>query len=332
MMRRPALRDYAAPCWRRAAHRAVLLLAAMLWTAAASAAFPEKAIRVLVPFPPGSGTDQVARLVGNEIARATGHSVVVENRPGASGFIATEIVAKAPADGYTILLTSNTHIVNKFLFRKLPYDPIGDFRSVSLYKKATPLVLVVAAHSPMKTLTDVTARAREGKLSFASGNTSSRVGGELYRQLINVDLLYVPYKGNPEALTDVAAGRVDIMFADASTFIPLVQAGKLRAIVSAGPERISNPAGIPTSIEAGLPGLVIGSWGMFLAPRATPEEVAERLNELVVAALKSEALQRHFAANNAEAFVGTRADLDRYMASEIKLWGAVITRAGIQPE
>ena len=294
------------------------------------AVYPDKPIRVLVPFPASSGTDQAARVIGNEITRATGQAVLVENRPGANGFIATEAVAKAPPDGYTVLLTSNTHLVNKFLFRKLPYDPIGDFKSISLYKKPTPLVLVVSAASPMKTLSDVVAKAKEGKLSYGSGNSSSRVGAELFKQLIGADILYVPFKGNPEALTNVAAGRVDLMFSDASTFGALVQAGKLRAIVSCGPERINKA--IPTSAEGGLPELVVGSWGMFLAPRNTPDEIAERLHALVIAALKTEAVGRQFAESGAEPNLGSRADLDRFMASELKRWGEVITRAGIQPE
>jgi tripartite-type tricarboxylate transporter receptor subunit TctC len=309
-----------------------LALGAALVAPVAHAAYPERAIRVVVAFPPGSGTDQMGRIVAQEITRITGQPVVIDNKPGASGVIATDIVAKAAPDGYTILLTSNTHLANKFLLRRLPYDPIADFRSVALYKKPTPLVLVVASGSPLRTLADVTAKARAGGMSYASGNSSSRVAGELYKQLIDADILYVPYKGNPDGLTDVAAGRVDMMFSDATALVPLVQAGRLRPIVSTGPDRLPNLKGVPTSTDAGLPGLNIGSWGMFLAPRGTPDDILERLNQLVVAALRTEAATRFFIDSNAEPFFGTRGDLDRFMASELQMWGSVITRAGIQPE
>jgi len=321
----------------RRATIAMLLGPAFVLSASAadqSPAFPQKPIKILVPFPAGSGTDASARIIGAEISKASGQPVIVENKPGANGFIATEQVAKAVPDGHTMLVTSNTHVANKFLFKRLPYDPLGDFKSVALYRKSTPLVLVVPNASRFKTLNDVTNAAKKepGKLTFASGNSSSRVAGELYKQLTGTDLLYVPYKGNPEALSEVAAGRVDMMFSDATACLPLLAAGKLRAIVATGSEPLPLLPGVPTSTEAGLPKLELGSWGMLLVPRNTPDAIAERLNALVNAAIGTPKAERYFRESNGGGFIGSRADLDRFIASESDKWGGIIKKAGIEPE
>ena len=273
-------------------------------------------------------------MLGREISQKVGQPVLVENKPGANGLIVTEQVAKSPPDGYTVLLTSNSHLVNQFLYKKLPYDPIGDFKSVALYKKVSPLVLVVAAGSPYRSIAEVTAaaRARPGKVSYASGNTSSRVGAELYKQITRTDLLYVPYKGNPPALADVAGGQVDVMFSDSTSPQALIRANKLRALVVTGPDRLPDLPNVPTSTDAGMPELNIGSWGMLLLPRATPDAIAERLNQLVGEALASESAAKFFKESASEPFFGSRADLDRFMASELEKWGAVIRRAGIEAE
>jgi tripartite-type tricarboxylate transporter receptor subunit TctC len=309
-------------------------IAAVASAAIADESFPQRPIRVIVPFPPGSGTDIAARVIGGEITKVTRQPVIVENKAGANGFVAAEVVAKAAPDGYTVLMTSNTHIVNKLLFKKLPYDPIADFKSVTLYKKTSPLVLVVAADSPYRSVADLTARAKAepGKLTYASGNSSSRVGAEWFKQLTGTDLLYVPYKGNPEALTQVAAGRVDIMFSDSTSFLPLYRAGKLRALLSTGPDKLPSLKSIPTAAEAGLPELNIGSWAMYLVPRQTPDAIADRLHDLVHAALKTESVQRLMVETNAEPDYGSRADLDRFMQSELVKWGTIIRQANIQPE
>jgi len=300
----------------------------------ANAQYPERPIKLLVPFPSGSGTDVVARVIGNELGLLARQPIVIENKAGANGFIATEQAARAQPDGYTLLITSNSHIANKFLFKKLPYDPTGDFKGIALYKKPTPLVLVVAANSPYKTLADVTAAIKKapGKLSYASGNSSSRVGAELYKQLIDGDMLYVPFKGNPEGLTQVLAGQVTMMFSDVGACIPLVKAGRLRAIAITGPDRLESMPTVPTAPEAGLPALDIGSWGMFLAPKGTPDAVVEKLNAWINEAVKRPAVIANFKMNDGVPFSGTRLDLDRFVAAETEKWGGVVKRAGIEPE
>lgn len=305
-------------------------------TLAAEDVYPAKPVKFIVTSLPGSAVDIVGRAVATEMSRAagSGQAFIVENKAGANGFIATEQVARSAADGYTALLTTNSHIANKFLFRTIPYDPIRDFKSVTLLKKVSPLVLVVGANSEFRTLADVTRKARQspGKLSYGSGNSSSRVGAEMYKQLIGADILYVPYKGNPEALNDVAAGRVDMMFSDSVSFIPLMRAGRLRALVSTAPDKPPQLPDVPTSAEAGMSALDIGSWTMVVLPAQTPDAIAEKLNFIIRAALRTETVKQIFYLGNSEAFGTTRAELDQFLSVELAKWGDAIRKAGILPE
>ena len=303
------------------------------WALAADDVYPAKAVKFIIPFPPGSGTDLQGRVIAAEMTKAIGQPVIIENKAGANGFIATQQVARAAPDGYTALMTSNSHLANKFLFKSIPYDPIGDFKSVTLLKKVSPLVLVVSANSPFKTLADVTRAAKSrSALSYGSGNSSSRVAGEMYKQLIGADILYVPYKGNPEALNDVATGRVDLMFSDAVSFLPLLRAGRLRALVSLGAEKPPQLPDVPTSAEAGLPNFDIGSWIMVLLPAQTPDAIAEKLNAITRAALRTDAVKQSFYQGNSEAYGTSRSELDRFLAAELAKWGDAIRKAGIAPE
>lgn len=256
------------------------------------------------------------------------------HRPGAGGNIGTEQVARAQADGHTLLFTSNAHVVNDLLYKQISYRPFEDFKSVALVKTVSPLVMVVSSNSAYRSLADVTAaaRARPGKLTFASGNSSSRIGGEMYKQIVKADILHVPYKGIPEALNEVSAGRVDFVLSDSSTFQALLKAGKIRAVASTSAKRMSALPDVPTTAEAGLPEFNIGSWNVMLVPAGTPDAVADRLNALVDAALKTDSAARHFAASNTEPFFGNRAEVDRFMASERKKWAGIIEAAHIEPQ
>lgn len=301
---------------------------------ASTGTYPDRPIKLLIPFSAGSGTDVTARLMGQEIGKLAGQPLVVENKPGANGFIATEMAAKAAPDGYTLFLTSNTHIANKFLFKKLPYDPIGDFRGVGLFRKPTPLVLVVSASSPYKTLADLknAVAANPGKLSYASGNSSSRVGAEMFAQQVQSEMLYVPFKSNPEGLSEVAAGRVDMMFSDIGAAKALFNAGRLRALVLTGADKLTSFPNVPTSTEAGMPGLDIGSWAMFLVPRKTPDAIVAKLNTWINDAIKQPAVVRYLAENDGTAWPATEQDQERFMQSEMQKWGDIIRKAKIQPE
>jgi tripartite-type tricarboxylate transporter receptor subunit TctC len=299
----------------------------------AQTTFPQQTIKLILPFPPGSGTDGTARVLANEISAATGHAVVVENRAGANGFLAPEAVAKAAPDGYTLLFTSNTHIANKFLFKKLPYEPIQDFKSITLLKEA-PLVLVVGANSPFKSLDDLTKKVKQspGAISFGSGNSSSRVAAELYSQSIGSSMLYVPYKGNPAALADLLGGRIDLMFSDTTSVMQLIKTGKVRALATTSMVRMNGLKDVPTTAELGLPQVNFGSWLAVMAPARTPDPVVEKLNGLFRSALQSDNVQKNFAVNDSEPKGTTRAELDKFLAAELSKWGEIITKAGIQPE
>ena len=309
------------------------LLPATAFAAAADGAFPRQSIKVVLPFPPGSGTDGTARVMGNEIAAAIGQPVVIENKAGANGFLAAEAVAKADPDGYTLLFTSNTHIANKYLFKKLPYDPIQDFKSVSLLKEA-PLVVVVGANSSFKTLADLTqkVKAEPGRVSFASGNSSSRVAAELYSQSIGSPMLYVPYKGNPAAITDLLGGRVDVMFSDTTSVMSSIKSGRLRALAVTSQTRLNGLKEVPTTVELGLPQVILGSWLAVLAPARTPDALVAKLNAIFLAALHTDSVLKNFVANDSEPKGSTPAELDRFMNAEATKWSDIITKAGIQPE
>ena len=311
----------------------IAALCAFAGATAHAADFPQRQIRILVPFPPGSGTDGSARVLAQEITKATGQTVVVENKAGANGFIATEEVMRAPADGYTLLLTSNTHVANKFLFKRTPYDPIQDFKGITLLKEG-PLVLLVRADSPIRDAAGLTRAARAAKtpLAFGSGNSSSRVAAELYKQLEQVDMLYVPYKGNPLAIGDLIGGRIDLIFADSTSATPLIRGGKVRAIATTGRARTPNLQDVPTLIESGLADFNLGSWLVVLAPRDTPDPVVDRLNRLFRDALQTETVKRNFLESDAVPLGTSRQELADFMTSENRRWGSIIQKAGIQPE
>lgn len=300
---------------------------------AAGETWPRQAIRLVLPFPPGSGTDGTARVLGNEIAAATGQPVIIENKAGANGFLAAEAVARAAPDGYTLLFTSNTHIANKFLFKKIPYDPIQDFKSVSLLKEA-PLVVVVGGNSAFKTLDDLSRKVKSepGRVSFASGNSSSRVAAELYSQSVGAPMLYVPYKGNPAAITDLLAGRVDVMFSDTTSVMASIKSGRLRALAVTSNVRLAGLNEVPTTVELGLPQVILGSWLAVLAPAQTPDALVSRLNAIFLAALNTESVQKNFAANDSEPKGSSPDQLDRFMAAEMIKWSDIISKAGIPPE
>ncbi len=312
----------------------VLTIGTMEGPVAFASTFPEKPITLLVPFPVGSGSDNTARVVAQEISRQSGQPVVVENRPGANGFIATRAAASARPDGYTLLLTSNTHYANKFLFKSMPYEPIASFDTVGVIREPSPLVLVVGAASPYQTLDDLTgaARAKPGALSYGSGNSSSRVGAELYKQQIDADILYVPYKGNAEALNDVAAGRVDMIFSDVGAMRSMFEAGKVRPLAITGKQKLAFLKGVPSSSELGLPGLELGSWGIFLAPKGTPTEVLNKLHKWISDASEAKPVKQLIAATDGIPTRMTREEMDRFVETEMTKWGAIIQKAGIEPQ
>lgn len=311
---------------------AALPVAAARLAQAQAGSYPSKPVRFVVAFPAGSATDQTARLVAQQITKVTGQSVVVDNRGGANGFIAAEAVAKAAPDGYTVLVTTGTtHAANPALFRKLPYDPVKDFTPV------TPLslggfILVVAPGFAAQNVADLArlAKASPGKYSFASGNGPSRIGGEMFKMMSGADLLHVPYRGAPQALNDLMAGQVSMIWTDTRTGVPLVQAGKLKALAVTSRQRMSTLPQVPTMIEQGYPDYLLINWvGVYLPARATPELVT-RLNSLLHAAVKAE--MANLIANGGEALISSPEEFARLQASDTAMWARVVKAAGIEPE
>ena len=310
------------------------LMALSITAPAAAQTFPAKPITFVVPFAAGSATDQLARAIGQSITNDTKQAVVVDNKAGASGMISAAAVAKAAPDGYTILITTNTtHAANEHLYKKLSYDPVKDFAPITGLGKGGQ-VLVANPASPHKSVGELVAFAKKnpGKLTFGSSSASSRVAGEMFKQLAGVDILHVPYKSNPFAITDLLAGQIDLMITDTSTGMPQITAGKLRALGYSTQKRSAQLPEVPTIDEAGVKGYDMGYWFAAYAPAGTPAAVVNRLNDLMQAATKSATAKSFFDMSGSEAWTTTPADLAKFQAAETLKWGKVIKAAGIEAE
>jgi tripartite-type tricarboxylate transporter receptor subunit TctC len=296
--------------------------------------YPDKPLTLIVPFAAGSATDQLARALGQSISEQTKQAVVVDNKAGASGMLAAQAAARAAPDGHTVLITTNTtHAANEHLYKKLPYDPVKDFAPVSGLGKGGQ-VLVVAADSPHKSVGDLVAFAKKnpGKLTFGSGSSSSRVAGELFQQMAGVELLHVPYKSNPLAITDLLGGQIAMMITDTSTGVPQIKAGKLRALGVSTAKRLPMLPDVPTIDEAGVKGYDMGYWFGAYVPSQTPASVVQRLNELLATALKTPPIKTFFDTSGGEPFPTTPEQLAKFQQDETQKWGRVIKKAGIEPE
>jgi tripartite-type tricarboxylate transporter receptor subunit TctC len=312
---------------------AALALAALAGPASAQP-YPVKPITFLVPFAAGSATDQLARALGQSITEQTKQAVVVDNKAGASGMMAAQAAARATADGYTVLISTNTtHAANEHLYKKLPYDPVKDFAPVTGLGKGGQ-VLVVRADSRYKTVADLVADAkkRPGKLSFGSGSSSSRVAGEMFKQLSSTEILHVPYKSNPNAITDLLGGQIDMMITDTATGVPQIKGGKLRALGYSTQRRSAQLPDVPTIDEAGVKGYDMSYWFAAYVPHDTPPPVVARLRELLLAGVKSAAAKQFFDASGAESWTTTPEELAKFQQAEARKWGQVIKAAGIEPE
>lgn len=297
--------------------------------------FPEKAITFVVPFAAGTATDQIARAIGNAITAETKQPVIIDNKAGASGFIASQNVAKAPADGYTVLVTTNTtHAANEHLFKKLPYDPVKDYAPITALGKGGQ-IMVVSPAFPAKTVMEFVALAKQqpGKYSFGSGSSSSRMAGELLQQMADIKLLQVPYKSNTLAVTDLLGNQIDMMITDTATGLPQVKAGKLRAIGVSGATRSPLAPEVPTIAEAGVKGYEMGYWFAAYAPAKTPPAVVKRLNELMVKAARSETAKAAFyEPTGTEVFTTSPEEMAKFQGGESLKWGRIVKAAGIEAE
>jgi tripartite-type tricarboxylate transporter receptor subunit TctC len=323
-------------------HKRIFMLGAVAVAAAATLAasaalaqsFPSKPITIIVPFAAGSGTDQQARAFAQAITAEYKVPVVVDDKAGASGFIASQYVAKAAPDGYTVLMTTNTtHAANEHLFKKLPYDPVKDFTPVALLSKGHMLLLVQPS-SPIKSVADLIAAAKKnpGKLNFGSGSSSSRVASEMLKQMAGVEMTNVPYKSNPMAITDLIGGQVDFMFADAPTALPQVNGGKLRAIAVSGTKRLATAPTLPTVEEAGVKGYDMSYWTAVYLPANVPPAITARLNEMFVKVSNAPAVLSFQNTTSGEVATSTPEGLAKFQAEESQKWGRIIKAAGIEAE
>jgi tripartite-type tricarboxylate transporter receptor subunit TctC len=323
-----------------------ILLSITLATAAASCyaqasstytPWPNKTIRIILPFPPGGTSDVFARLLAEKLKIAFNQSVVVESKPGASGIIASDAVAKSAPDGYTFLFASGAHAINASLYPKLPYDSVKDFTPVALVVPPGPMVIAINAALPVKNIKELIdyAKSNPNKLSYASGGVgnSLHLGGEMLAQAANVKMIHVPYKGANPALTDLVAGQVSLMFNSGLAVAPFVKEGKLRIIAQTGAKRIASLADIPTANEQGFPDVEITGWfGLFSAAK-TPADIVSRMNKEIQKAVQSPDMREKLAqigsmdspATTPEAFAN-------FVATEASRYAKVIKAAGISLE
>jgi tripartite-type tricarboxylate transporter receptor subunit TctC len=324
--------------------KAVLTLLAAMSAIAASAtghaqqaqttSWPSRPLRWIVPFPPGGAMDAIARTLGDKASRSLGQAFVIENRPGAGGNIGADFVAKQPADGYTLMITSIGMATNKPLYGKLGYDPVKDFAPVSLLA-VVPNVLVTNSTVPsIKTVSDLIAAAKKepGKLSYASaGNgTSIHLAGEMFTSLAKVDVLHVPYKGSGPAVSDLLGGQVNFMFDSITSAKPHIESGKLRALGVTTAKRSSALPDVPTIAEAGLPGYEVAPWFAVFMPAGTPKPIIDKLHAVLTEAMRQPDVRVRFQNIGAEPIGSTPEELAAHLARESIRWSKLIGERGIK--
>jgi len=319
----------------RAFFTAFLALAAIGGAAIANAqtpAYPSRPIRLVVPFPAGGTTDILARSVAQKLTEAWGQPVVVDNRPGAAGNIGAELVAKAPPDGYTLLMgTVGTHAINASLYAKMPYDHVKDFVPVILVA-GVPNVLVVNPAVPAHSVSELIAygKANPGKLNFASSGsgTSIHLSGELFKVSTGVQMTHIPYKGSAPALQDLIGGQVQLMFDNLPSALPQIKGGKLRALAVTSTTRAAVLPDVPTVAESGLPGFEASSWFGILAPAGTPPAIVTKINGEVAKWVASAEAKEKLLSQGANAAGGTPEDFARHIQAETAKWAKVVKESG----
>jgi len=310
------------------------LAASVLAASAALAAFPDKPVKLVVPFAPGGGTDAIARALGIGMAQALGQAVIVDNKPGAGTIIGSDAVAKSAPDGYTVLVSTFAHAVNPSLMPKLPFDTQKAFAPVVLLARG-PNVLVVRADSPYKSVADVlaAARARPGKLTYASqGNgTSAHLAGEMFTNLAKVQLSHIPYRGAGPALTDLLGGQVDMMFATAAAASAQLAGGRLRAIGVTTPQRSPALKNVPAIAET-VPGYAVESWYGLFVPAGTPAEVVTRLHDAAKKATDTAEFRKLLEPEGLTISAGAPAELDAFVRAETSRWSRIVKENGVKAD
>jgi tripartite-type tricarboxylate transporter receptor subunit TctC len=296
------------------------------------AAWPARFVRMVVPFPPGGGTDAIARVVAGKLSDIWGQQVVVENRGGGATNIGTETVVRSDPDGYTILITSMPLAVNRFLFPTLNYDPVEDLAPVSLICEY-PNIMAVPINSPARSVTDFIAyaKANRGKVTFASSGhgTSVHLSGELFKRMAGIEMLHVPYRGAGPALNDLLPGRVDVMFNNIGAVLPLIQGDKLRGLAVTTAKRATAAPELPPIAEAGVPGFDVSSWYALFAPTKTPAEIIRKMHADTASALSDPVTKDRLEQLGVMVASSTPAELATFLKAEMDKWAPVIKEAGI---
>ncbi len=309
-----------------------LLASALLPAAPAWAdTWPTGPLKVIVPHPAAGPADQIARVTANELAKALGQAVVVDNRPGGGSLLGTQAVAQARPDGETLLVNASVHVIYPAVFKQVGFDVIKDFAPVSLLTRV-PMVLLVNPQLPVRNVQELIAHARAnpGKLAFASsGNAgAAHLAGELFKQTTGVDMVHVPYRGGAPALTDLMSGQVQVMFDSASSSLPHVRAGKLRALAVTSETRLALVPELPTMLEAGVPGYVLTNWYGLWAPRGTPPAVVSRLASEVARTFRAPEVSAQLRATGAEVVASSPEEFARFTLSEKDKWAQIVSRSG----
>jgi tripartite-type tricarboxylate transporter receptor subunit TctC len=298
----------------------------------AAAEYPDRPIRLVVPFPAGGGADTLARIIMPRVAQALGAPIVIDNRPGAGGNVGAEIVARAAPDGYTLLYgTNGTHAINPSLYASLPFDPVRDFAPVSRMTVIAAMLVVnndFPAHSVYELIRY--AKSNPGKLNFASaGNgTTSHLAGELFRTMAGIDIVHVPYRGGALAVTDVIGGQVQMMIDVMPNAYPLAKSGKVRGLACTTARRFPGASEVPTIAESGVPGFDVSAWDAIFAPAGTPHPVVDRLNAAIRQALEDPKVAQSLLTHGAQAIPSTPNELAQHVAAEADKWAKVVRRAG----
>ncbi|VFR56327.1 Tricarboxylate transport protein TctC [plant metagenome] len=313
-----------------------LALACSALPLAAQAAYPEKPIRLIVPFPPGGGTDALARAAANKVASDTGWSIVTENRPGAGGNLGVDMVAKAPADGYTLVLGQTSNLsINPSLYPNLPYDPQKDLTPIGLIADA-PLVLAVAANSPHKTLADMVADAKRqpGVLNYASsGNgTVSHLATEQFQKAAGIQLTHIPYKGASQGANDLIGGAIQMYMSSVPTLIGHIRNGKMRALAVTSRARTADLPDVPTFAESGVPGFEAVTWFGLAGPAGLPQDVVQALNAAFTKAVKDPATQQHYQTQGAAVLTSSPQEFGELISKERTRWERIVQESGARAD
>lgn len=301
---------------------------------AQTADYPNRPIKLVLPFAAGQSIDVVLRAIIEPLSQEAKVPIVIDNRPGAAGFIAAQAVATAPADGYTVLIGSNTtHAANASMFKKLPYDPIADFAPVTLINKGG-MIFVVSATSSITSAQDLINKAKQapGKLSYGASSSSSRMSAELMQQMGGAKVLYVPYKSSPQAITDVLGGTLDFAVVDVPAAQPLIQQGRLRGLAVSTLRRHPTLTQVPSMAETGLTGFELAAWSAVFVPAATPRPVITRLNAIFRAALGSQTARSFYQQAGLTPEPTSPEEMGAFMRSETEKWSQLVRAAGVQPE